>query len=234
LAQDPAWDRFYSLSGFLLILGLLGGLGNIAIFATGPPPGTGVEATLRYTANNQLIFWIGNAVLGSAIRLLLPAIVALYIAQRSLGEAPMLLATLFAMTGLLVFASILPVVFSLPTLGSGYATAANEAQRAAYMASTMLALSEIASGLVMFVFLMAVWTVVSAALMTKGGLGKRLGYVGMISGMGLAGAGVNLGFPTPGLDLVDALSILWLVWLFGVGYRLLRLGASAPYKANGG
>lgn len=185
-----------------------------------------MEATLEYTANNQLVFWIGNAVLGAAIFLLLPAIVAVYLAERGTGQARMLLATLFGVAGMLDFVSLLPVLFSLPTLGIGYTNAADGAQRAAYLAAGKLSLSEITSGLIIFVFLMAIWTLISGVSMTKGAFGKGLGYLGIVSGIGFLGTGFNLVFPTPGLDFVDALSILWIVWLFGVGYKLFRLGAT--------
>jgi hypothetical protein len=227
LDQESEWQGFYRISGVLLIVGLVGGLGNIAIFATGPAPGTGVEATLNYTANNQIVFLIGNAVLGAAIFLLLPAIVAVYLAQRSFGRGSMLLGMLFGVAGMFVFLSLLPVLFSLPNIGQGYVTAQGDAQRSAYVTAGKLALSEVTSALVIFVFLMAVWTLIASVNMLKGVFGRRLGYLGLISGIGFVGVGINIVFPTPGLDFVDALSILWLVWLFGIGYKLFRLGASA-------
>ncbi len=225
LAQYQAWGRFYRVSGILLILGLLGGLGNIAIFAAYPAPGTGLGDTLEYTANNQSVYWVGIALFVALPLLLLPAVVAIYLALRSLDQATVLLATVFGMAGILVLVSLLPAIFSLSVLGTGYATAANEAQRAAYLATGRLVLSEITSGFVISSFLLGVWTFISGGIMTRGVFGKRLGWLGMVSGIGFVGMGVNIVFPTSGLDFVDALAILWIVWLFGVGYKLFRLRA---------
>ncbi len=139
------------------MIGLILGLGNIAIFANGPAPGTGTVDALRYAANHRLQFDVGNGVLGAGLLLILPAMLGLFFALRDLGRARILIATAFGALGVVGLLYLLILVFSLPGLDEGYVAVSTDAQRTAYVTVAGLVLSQISSALVALTFLLSTW-----------------------------------------------------------------------------
>lgn len=204
---------------------------TLYVFAgTTQPVGEGGEAWLDYLSGKTGIWWaiVGLSVLTDL--LWVPVAWALYRALKAVSRNAIMVGT-----GLLV----LFVVLELAVSWTNYAVlielteklAAGEAQRAAVVAAADYASAAQSSSLLPYyaILIPALGQLVIGAVMLEGGpFGRTTAYLAVL--VGLLGIVAVLGpYLWPPLDrVIIPASLLSGVWFFLVGYRLVRLGASAP------
>jgi hypothetical protein len=168
------------------------------------------------------VWWIivGLSVLTDL--LYVPVALSLYLALKEVNRNAMLLATAFV--GLFIVLD-LAVTWTneaaLITLSGNYAAAANEVQRAAYVAAADYASVVLASHLapVYAIAILSFAVLIIGGVMLKGGFSRTAGYLALATGIlgiaSIAGWMVTI--------ILNAALIT--VWILIVAYRLWRLGA---------
>lgn len=224
---DPDGKWLYRVGGIsALVLGIAYII-TIALYArAGAPPSGGGEVWLTYLAGNTTVWWgiLGLSVLTDL--LYVPVAFSLYLALKAVNRNAMLVATAFV--GLFValdLAVTWPNYASLIALSGKYAATTNEAQRAAYVAAADYASTVLGSSVevVYSIVVLAFGILLIGLVMLKGPFSKSTAILGVITGI--------LGILSFGSVFASALSItviitsvLTIVWLLFVGYRLYRLG----------
>lgn len=216
-ADQKTWYRVGGISALVL------GLAYIIIVAlysrVGAPPG-GAEAWFKYLPGKTTIWW---AILGLSVFtdfLFVPLAFALYLALKGINRNAMLFGIAFV--GLFVVLD-LAVTWShyaaMLVLYRNYAGAADEVQRAGYLAAANYASAVLASPLIVVyaIVTLSFGILVIGVVMLKGVFNKITAYLALATGV--------LGFAAlSGWGLAIILNALFAtVWILFVGYRLCRL-----------
>ena len=220
-AVDPDSRWLYRVGG---ISALVLGAAYVAIIPlyahVGAPPNSG-EAWLKYLSGKIAVWW---AILGLSVLtdlLFVPVALSLYLALKRIHRSAMLVATVFV--GLFVVLD-LSVTWSsyaaLLTLGGAYAAAADDVQRAAYVAAANYPSAVLASPLeiVYAIVILSFAILIIGIVMWKGIFNKTTALLGFITGiLGIASL--------TGVTAIIIMNALFAtVWVLFVGYRLYRLG----------
>jgi hypothetical protein len=221
IGVDPEGKWLYRVGG---ISALVLGIAYIVIIAlyiqVGAPP-SGGEVWLKYLAGKTTVWWV---ILGLSVLtdfLFAPVAISLLLALKEVNRNLILVATAFV--GLFIILDLAvtwPNYASLITLSSNYAAATNDTQRAAFAAATNYASAVLPYGQTVYSILAISFGILLVGLvMLKGIFRKSSAYLGLVTGI--------LGI----ISVVSALnvtiiitSILTIVWVCLVGYRLYRLG----------
>ncbi|MEN6334297.1 MAG: hypothetical protein ABFE01_08545 [Phycisphaerales bacterium] len=227
---DPDGRWLYRVGG---VCALVLGLAYLTIFPlfarVGAPP-TGGEAWLRYLDGKTAVWWTILSLSILTDLLFVPVALSLYLALNRVNRSAMLLATAFV--GLFVVLDLAVTwtnYASLLTLHGLYAGAADDAQRAAYVAAANYASAVLASPtevLYAIVDLSAgIFIIGCVMLQGKRVFGRIAAYLALAAGLlGLASAAGF--FVTMVLNAV--LVTLWVLWL---GVRLCRLGWRKDFES---
>ena len=222
-SADPAGKWLYRVGG---IAALVLGLGYVIIFPlfaqVGAPP-TGGDAWLAYLPGKTTVWW---AILGLSVftdLLYVPVALSLYVALRRVDRYLMLLAAAFVGVFVTLDLAVTWTNYAaLLKLSDLHAAAANDVQRAGYVAAAQYASAVLASPaeVVCAIVDLSLGILMIGLVMLKGaGIFSRVtAYLGLATGvlgiLSLAGLFVTV--------ILNA--VLATVWLFFVGFRLLRLG----------
>lgn len=191
----------------------------IGLYSVAGAPPVGGEAWLNYLVGKTAVWWaiVGISVFSNF--LYVPVALALYAALAPAHRSAMLIGVAFV--GLFVTLELAvnwASYASLIMLSGEYAAASTEAQRALLIAAANYPSSVIASplALVYAVGTLSFGILVIGWVMLKSGFGKLTAYLGIITGVlgFLAVAGVSVAV------ILNALAAT--LWLFFVGYRLVR------------
>lgn len=226
-AVDPDGKWLYRVGG---ISALVLGIAYIVIIAlyvpVGAPP-SGAEARLTYLAGNTLVWW---AILGLSVLtdfLFVPVALSLYLALKGFNKNVMLLAT--ACVGLFVVLDLAITwtnYAALITLSGQYAAAANDAQRAVFVAAANYLSGVLESSLlgVYIILVPGVGILLTGLVMLKGIFSKTTAYLGVVTGiLGIVSVVGPFFVSALGVTYIIA-SILTTAWVLFVGYRLYKLG----------
>jgi hypothetical protein len=220
-AADPDSRWLYRVGG---ISALVLGAAYIAIIPlyahVGAPPNS-AEAWFKYLPGKTTVWW---AILGLSVLtdlLFVPVALSLYLALKRVHRSAMLVATAFI--GLFVVLD-LAVTWSsyaaLLTLGGRYAAAADDVQRAAYVAAANYPSAVLTSHLeiVYAIVILSFAILIIGIVMWKGIFNRATAFLGLITGiLGIASlTGVTA------LIIMNALFAT--LWVLFVGFRLYRLG----------
>jgi hypothetical protein len=175
-----------------------------------------------YLAGKTTVWWaiLGLSVLTDLI--FVPVALSLYLALKGANRNMMLVATAFV--GLFVVLDLAvtwPNYASLITLGSNYAAATSDAQRAAYVATANYAAAVLSSRLeaVYSILILAVGILMTGFVMLNGVFSKGTAYLGLAAGV------LGIVSVVSALSVVVIIaSILTTIWVLFVGYELYRLG----------
>lgn len=217
---DPDGKWIYRIGGMAsLAIGVVY-IVIIALYASVGVPPVGGEARLEYLIGKTAEWWaiVGLSVLTNF--LYVPVALSLYFALKSLNRIAMLIGGAFIGLFVILENAVNWTVYgALILLSEGYATAINEIQKASFIAAATLASAVLESPLA------AVWAIgtlsfgflVIGFVMLKGVFNKVTAYLGILTGiLGIAAvAGVSIAV------ILNALFAT--IWLFFVGYRLLKL-----------
>jgi hypothetical protein len=219
-AIEPDVKALHRVGGVsALVLGMAY-IVTIPLFAFVGAPPSDAEAWLKYGATRTTLWW---AILGLSVLtdfLYVPVALSLYLALKGLNRNAMLIASAFV--GLFIVLDLAVTwtnYASLITLSSNYAAAANDAQRAAYVAAANYPIAVLASRLA------AVYAIVDLSfailliglVMLKGVFNKTTAYLGLATGI-LGIVSVSGWSVTIIMNAVFAT-----IWVLLVGYRLYRL-----------
>lgn len=233
---DPAWKSLYKVAGVAaLIATALFVVDIIVLVAGGVAPDTAqawftVLQNDRGAALLQLFF---TDIVG--VVLVLPLILALYVALRPLSPTWSALAIAFALVGMpLVFAT--NANYSLIALSDRYAAAASGAERSALLAAgeSVIAAWAGTGPLMATFFLPGALTMISAIMRRSPDFGRWIAYLGILAhGLDFLHAVAFLVL-TPivnpetayaiGMPLLAIGGTLQLVWYPLVGLKLLQIG----------
>jgi hypothetical protein len=226
-AVDPAGIGVYRVGGISALLIGIGYVVTIPLYVYAGAPPSGGQARLTYLAGKTTVWW---AILGLSVltdMLFVPVALALYLALQRVSRTAMLLAT--AAVGLFVVLDLAVTwtnYAALITLSGSYAAATNAAQRAVYVAAAEYASAVLGSSLeaVYSILVLSLGILLIGLVMLKGVFNKATASVGVATGLLGIVAVVGPFVASPLSLAVIPLSVLTTVWVFLLGYRLLRLG----------
>lgn len=219
-AADLEVRRLYQVGGICALAIGVAYIIIVGLYAQVGAPPVGGAAWLEYlpgkTTSWQAI--IGLSVLTNF--LFIPLALALYFALRGVNKSAMLIAVAFV--GLFVVLELAvnwTAYASLLVLSHDYATATDDAQRAAYLAAANYPSAVLASrlALVYAIGTLSLGFLIIGLVMLRGVFGKATAYLGIVTGI--------LGIlAVAGLSVAVILNAIFAtVWLLFVGYRLYRL-----------
>ncbi len=219
---EGEWKPLFNVAGVAALLTAILTPVAIAVFAIWPPPSAGTAEWFSLFNENRLLGLMSLDLPFVLINvLMIPILLALYVALRRVSPSLMALALVTFLVGLAGFFASNPSVEML-SLSNQYAGAATEVQRSALLGAgeAMLATFQGTAFHVNYILAQIAGIVIGAVMLRTALFSKWIGYL-MISGNFL---GFGLYVPTVGLVL-SALSgaILW-VWFILVARRLFRLG----------
>jgi hypothetical protein len=185
-AVDPDGNWLYRVGGISALLLGLAYIITIPLYAHVGAPPSGGEARLKYLAGNTTVWW---AILGLSVLtdvLFVPVALALYLALKGVNRNAMLVATAFV--GLFIVLDLAvtwPNYASLITLSGNYAAAANDTQRATYVAAAQYASAVLESSLegVYSILILSLGILVIGLVMLKGIFRKSTAYLGLVIGI---------------------------------------------------
>ena len=222
--SDTNWKPLYRVGGAAaLITALLVPL-QIIVFVAWPPPleGTASEWFTLFQENWLLGLLSLDLLLIVDYVLLVPIVLALYVALRQASESFMAVATaLYFVAIAAYFAS--NTAFEMLSLSDQYAAATTDAQRAMYLAAgqTMLATFEGTAFQVSYV-LSSVAGIMIGGVMLRSDIFSGLAAYALIVGDVI---GLGLYIPAMGIFLsVISVPVLW-IWYVLIARRLFQLGS---------
>ncbi len=195
----------------------------------------GPEEGLQIIAERRLLFQI-HGVLLLGFLLLMPGVLALYVAMREVNKTYMLMAVTVGLLAAIQVTWISPLVLSEVVLSDGYMAATSEAQQAAYVTATDLVRGTLGSAFFVRFSLLFLHMLVAGLVMRKGIFGRGTAYLSVVGGIvGLAGvlassvAAATIGLGPSSAALVLAvgfapIAILPPIWALVVGYGLYGRG----------
>lgn len=192
----------------------------IGLYALVGVPPVGGEARLEYLVGKTGAWW---AIVGLSVFtnfLYVPVALALFFALKGLNRNAMLIGSAFIGLFVILENAVNWTIYgALILLSQGYASAINQAQKVPFVAAATFASAVLESPLA------AVWAIgtlsfgflIIGFVMLKGVFSKITAYLGILTGiLGIAAvAGVGIAV------ILNALFAT--IWLFFVGYRLLKL-----------
>ncbi len=220
-AVDAEGKGLYRIGGLCALLLGLGYVSIIPLYASvGAPPSDG-QAWLAYlTGNKTTVWWVilGLSVLTDV--LFVPVALALYLALKGVNRYAMQVAA--ALVGVFVVVDLAVTwanYAALLTLGTNYAAATTDAQRAAYVAAANYPAAVLSSHVepVYAIGTLSLAILVIGLVMLKGIFGKVTAYLAVFTGI--------LGIiATTGWTVAVILNaVLATLWVLLAGYRLVRL-----------
>ena len=189
-------------------------------FSSIPSSNSTVDTGLRWIAGNAASLQAQYLLLVLGGALLIPAILALYMAIRDVGRSPALVAMALALAGIIVQLSGIPSGFSTINMAQQYVYATTDVQRAAFVAAASSSDVTLSSALVLGSLLLGSAILLGGYVIRKSRLGKETGYLGMFVGV----VTIVTSLLPYSLSFVGSfLSIFSLIFVFVVGIQLTRL-----------
>jgi hypothetical protein len=229
-AVDPQWKGLYRVGGISAIVLALAYTLTTPLYAVAGAPPNGGEAWLQYVNGKETLWWgiLGLSVLTDF--LFVPVCFALYFALKGVNRNLALIGVAFVgLFAVLDLAVTWSNYAALITLGANYASAVNDAQRAALVAAATYADTVLRYSLAVYsIALISFGILVIGVAMLKGVFSRVTAYLGLATGI-LGIVSVLGPFVLSALGtLIILTSISTIIWLLFVGYRLFRLGQSRP------
>ena len=227
-AVDPQGKWFYQVGGICALVLGIAYIITIPLYAYVGTPPIGGEAHLKYLVGKTTVWW---AILGLSVLtdlLFVPVALSLYLALSGVARSAMLVATAFV--GLFVVLDLAvtwPNYASLLTLSENYAVATNDAQRAAYIAAATYAGAVLPFSLAVYsIMILSFGILIIGLVMLRGGFSKSTAYVGVVTGiLGIISVAGPIFVSALSVTIIIT-SVLTIIWVLLVGYKLLRLGKS--------
>jgi len=224
LAPDPNWKRVYKVGGIgLLASGVIFVVGAVLSMMIGNPPAD-AEGYLKSVAGHQALSFATFGLFALTDFLMVPGIIALYLALRHISRNAMLIAAgLMALYVVLDLAITEPSSLALVALTRHYAASASDAARAVYVSAASYALAVLPVATFYSYVISSIGFLIASIVMLKGVFSKVTAYVGIAACVeGIVG-GFYLFVPALAVLLLPCL-MAFALWSFLAGLRLYRLG----------
>ncbi len=224
LHADARWTSLYRIGGAAaLIIALLIPL-QAAVFIVSPPPGAVVDYLTLYQTNRLLGLLDLDFLMIVDQILMVPIILALYVALRRANESFMVIAAALAFLGIAAYFASREATFSMLSLSDAYAAATTEAQRAMVLAAgqAMLASYNGTAFQISYNIGQLAGIIISVAMLQDPvrAFSKVAAWAGILGNL----IGWGLYMPTIGI-YISLFSVLGLwIWYILVGRRLLQMG----------
>lgn len=221
--SDEKW--LYRGAGISAIIFVIAYIVIIGLYAPIGKP-SGAEAWLTSMAKNSTVWWSILWVSVLTDFLLVPVALSLYLILSRFNKSLMLLATSFV--GLFVFLDLALTwtnYASLLVLAANYTAIIDDTQKTIFLTAALYPASVVDSNL-LFVYnslTLAIGILLTSLVMMMGVFDKKTAYLGLVTGaLGIiAVAGSFFGFLQA---LIILVSILTIVWVLLVGFKLYKLG----------
>lgn len=188
MADSPGspsrWNGLYRSGAVAAILVAVLLLGEIAVFAAFPRPDSALEH-FELFQRDPLVGLLTLDLLGMvAYLLLVPVVLAVYVAVRHASEALAATAVTLFVIGVADFFAT-NTAFPVLALSQGYAAATTDAERAALLAAgeAMFTLFNENAFLVSYVIVSASWALLAAAMLRGPSFGPAAGWSGILAGV---------------------------------------------------
>lgn len=225
---DAAWKPLYKVGGVAALIVAVFIPVQVILFIGWPPPSS-VAGYFTLFQNNRLLGLIDLDLLMIVDELMMvPMLLALYIALRRASPSAMLLATTFGLIAVVLYCVSREATFTMSALSDQYAVATTEAQKSIYLAAgqTMLAIFN-GTAFDIYYILGAVSSLITSVVMLRSKLFSRAtAYVGIVTSV------LMLVPPTVGMIglILSLLSLVpTMVWLILIARRLFQ-----PDQLEGG
>lgn len=220
---DPTWKGVYRAGGVcLLLIGVIYLIGAVLSIIIGPAP-SGGELYLKSLAGHATLAQVNFGLFALTDFLLLPAVLALYLALKHLAKNTMLIAT-----GLLALFLVLDLAITelnsltLVSLTQHYMAATSDAQRTAYVAAADYALATLPIATFFSYAVSSIGLLMTSLVMLKGVFNRPTALLGIVAGLeGIVGS-FYVFFPAFAALLVPSL-ITFGLWALFAGTRLYKL-----------
>jgi hypothetical protein len=220
---DAVWTTLYRTGGVAALITAVLIPIQVIVFIAWPPPLEGaVTDWFALFQDNRLVGLINLDLLLVADNILLvPILLALYVALRRTSESVMAIATALGLVAVVLFIATNPA-FQMLSLSDQYTAATTDAQRAIFLAAGQA--------------ILAIWqgTAFQAAYLLGSLAGLAIGIVMLRSSsfgkgaayMGILGNAIALGLYLPAIGIyVSVFSVVFLeVWYILVARNLFQLG----------
>lgn len=219
------WFRAGGLSA--IVVAILYLLIVVLYVSVGGAIPSGAEETLEHIGGHTAEWWAIIALSVLTNFLYLAVALSLYLALKDINRNAMLIGA-----GFIVLFTILenavswPNFVSLAVLSEDYAAATSDAERATILAAATYASSVIGAAFltVYSILLPALGQLVIGFVMLRSTFGKVAAYLAVIAGiLGIVAVVGNFTTDVLGQAIIIS-SLLVMIWLLFVGYRLYRLG----------
>jgi hypothetical protein len=223
--SDTRWKGLYIVGGAAALITAVLIPIQIVVFIAWPPPLAGTASEwFALLQDNLLLGLLGlDLLLVVEEVLLVPILLAFYVALRQTSESVMVLATTLWLVGLTLFIASNPA-FEMLSLSEGYAAATTDAQRSTFLAAgqAMLAgyIEQGTAFNVGYVLSSVAGVMIAFAMLRSGVFGKATAHVGIAGNV----LGMGLYVPTIGVFLaVLSVVVLW-GWYILIARRFFQLG----------
>jgi len=219
---DSAWMSLYKVGAAAAVIMVLVFFPiQIIAFAMAPLPTT-TNGWFTLLQNNRLLGLLDLDILYVADQaLLIPIILALYVALRQVNKAYMSLATILGIVAATVYFAT-NNAFSMLYLSDQYAATTTDAQRSLFLAAgeAILAVSQ-GTGWYVFNILGAVSLLIVSAVMLRTNIFSKI-----TAYLGILGNALGLAFfvPTVGIFFLLVSAFVLQIWLILIARRLYQLG----------
>ncbi len=227
--SDSPWKTLYRIGGAAaLVIAVLIPL-QAAVFIVSPPPSTVAEYFALFQENKLLGLLDLDFLMIVDQLLMIPIVLAVYVALRRASESLMLIGAALAFLGIAAYCASREATLTLLVLSDQYAVAATDAQRAMFLAAgqAMLATYNGAAFHISYNIGQLAGVIISAVMLRSHVFSRAAAWAGILGNL----VGWGLYVPTVGI-YISLFSVLGLwIWYILVGVRLLQLGLGVTRQA---
>ena len=222
---DSRWNWLYKVAGVSALITSVLIVVQMIVFIIWPPPSTAIDYFKLFQANAlqgflalDLLYVIDNV-------LLIPILLALYVALRKTNKSFMLIGTALGFVGIVALFASNPGA-NMYFLSGQYAAAATDAQRTLLLAAgeAMLAVFSGTAYHLSLILGSVALVIIPIVMLQSKIFSKATGYMGILANA------LALGFYVPNIGMYILLFsvIFLLVWYIQVTIKLFQLGKGTP------
>jgi hypothetical protein len=219
---ESRWHWLYRIGGAAALITAVFIPIQAIVFIAWPPSSTVIDYFTLFQGNwlrglldLDLLLIVDQA-------LLIPMLLALYVALRRSSESFMAIATTLGLVGIVLYFASREATFTMLSLSDQYAAATTDAQRAMFLAAgqAMLAIYNGAAFQLSYVLGSVAGIAISVVMLRSNIFSKLTAYMGILANV----IGFGLYVPTIGvyLSLISVVPFLW-IWYILIARRLFQL-----------
>ncbi len=222
---DSRWHWLYKVAGMSALVTAVLIVVQMIVFIIWPPPSTSIDYFKLFQDNALLGFLSLDLLYVIDNVLLIPILLALYVALRKTNESFMVIGTALGFVGIAALFASNPAA-NMHFLSGQYAAAATDAQRALLLAAgeAMLAVNSGTAYHVSLILGSVALVIIPIVMLQSIIFSKATAYMGILANV------LALGFYVPKIGIYNLLFsvIFLLVWYILITRRLFQLGRDMP------